>query len=210
MDHILERLNMTGGRVTEEMTQMYMSDNTAAFINPRNLKLHDINKEIEYNQNSVMQSQLEQICPMLWSSVILFTVLLLFKIVNSVIKTKQDENDVGAFMIMSSTEGSTADTAYYEVIQIIMSIGIIYAIQKIKFRRSYFLVMSLIIISNGMIVFKFYGDRQSPLIQVQFLYTIAFSFGIRITSVFLVSIVCMLSCISFLQIRLSVIAENAS
>lgn len=210
MDHILERLNMTGGRVTEEMTQMYMSDNTAAFINPRNLKLHDINKEIEYNQNSVMQSQLEQICPMLWTSVILFTVLLLFKIVNSVIKTKQDENDVGAFMIMSSTEGSTADTAYYEVIQIIMSIMIIYAIQKIKFRRSYFLVMSLIIISNGMIVFKFYGDRQSPLIQVQFLYTIAFSFGIRITSVFFVSIVCMISCISFLQIRLSVIAENAS
>ena len=44
---------------------------------------------------------------------------------------------------------------------------------------------------------------------MQFLYTIAFSFGIRLTSVFLVSTVCMISCIAFLQIRLSVIAENA-
>lgn len=50
MDHILERLNVTSDRVTgEDTTQMYMSNNTGAFINRRNLKLHDINKEIEYN-----------------------------------------------------------------------------------------------------------------------------------------------------------------
>jgi len=28
---------------------MYMADNSSALINRRNLKLHDINKEIEYN-----------------------------------------------------------------------------------------------------------------------------------------------------------------
>ncbi len=49
MDHILERLNMSSDRVTDDMTQVYMSNNTAAFINRCNLKLHDINKEIEYN-----------------------------------------------------------------------------------------------------------------------------------------------------------------
>lgn len=43
---------------------------------------------------------------------------------------------------------------------------------------------------------------------MQFLYTIAFSFGIRLTSFYLVSIICMISCISFLQIRLSVIVEK--
>ena len=43
---------------------------------------------------------------------------------------------------------------------------------------------------------------------MQFLYTIAFSFGIRLTSFYLVSIVCMISCISFLQIRLSVIVKT--
>lgn len=68
--------------------------------------------------------------------------------------------------------------------------------------------MCLIFVSNLMIVVKFYNDQQSPLIQVQFLYTIAFSFGIRLTSFFFVSCICMLSTIAFLQIRLSVIADT--
>ena len=42
------------------------------------------------------------------------------------------------------------------------------------------------------------------------MYTIAFSFGIRLTSFYFVSIVCMLSTIAFLQIRLSVIADTES
>ena len=68
--------------------------------------------------------------------------------------------------------------------------------------------MALIVISNAMIVAKFYSDQQSPLIQVQFLYTIAFSFGIRLTSFFFVSIVCLIASVAFLQIRLSVIVEK--
>ena len=68
--------------------------------------------------------------------------------------------------------------------------------------------MGLIFVSNMMIVVKFYNDQQSPLIQVQFLYTIAFSFGIRLTSFFFVSCICMISTIAFLQIRLSVIADT--
>ena len=68
--------------------------------------------------------------------------------------------------------------------------------------------MVLIVISNALIVFKFFKDQKSPLIQVQFLYTIAFSFGIRLTSFFFVSIICMIASIAFLQIRLSVIVEE--
>ena len=54
MDHILERLNVSSQRVTEDAANIYLTDNISAFINRRNLKLHDINKEIEYNQNSEM------------------------------------------------------------------------------------------------------------------------------------------------------------
>jgi len=210
MDQILERLNITSQRVTEESTSRYMTNNTSAFINWRNLKLHDSNKEIEYNQNSTMLSQLEQITPQLWSSVILFASLLIFKIINSFIKAKQVNSEAFVVDFMSDTDGSTASTAYQEVVQVCISLAVIYAIKKLKYRRSQLLVMGLIVISNIMIVIKFYSDQTSPLIQVQFLYTIAFSFGIRLTSFFLVSICCMLSSIAFLQIRLSVIADNAS
>ena len=60
MDHILERLNITSQRLTQDTTNiMYMQDNTSALINRTNLKLHDINKEIEYNTSSLMISQIE-------------------------------------------------------------------------------------------------------------------------------------------------------
>ena len=91
----------------------------------------------------------------------------------------------------------------------ILSASLICAIKKLKYNRSYILVMSLITISNIIIVTKFYTDRESPLIQVQFLYTIAFSFSIRMTSFFFVSIATMISCIAFLLIRLAVIAKTA-
>jgi hypothetical protein len=63
MDHILERLNITSQRMNEDTANIYMTDNTSTFINGRNLKLYDINKEIEYNQNSLQIKQVEQIIP---------------------------------------------------------------------------------------------------------------------------------------------------
>ena len=61
---------------------------------------------------------------------------------------------------------------------------------------------------NGMCIIKFYFDRESPLIQIQFLYTLAFSFGVRLYSFHFVSVICILSSISFLNIRLSVIQKE--
>ena len=49
MDHILERLNITSFKLSQDDANNYISDNSSALINLRNLKLHDINKEIEYN-----------------------------------------------------------------------------------------------------------------------------------------------------------------
>ena len=63
MDHILERLNMTMYRKDDEITSIYITDNVSSFINLRNLKLHDINKEIEYTQNSLQIKKIEQILP---------------------------------------------------------------------------------------------------------------------------------------------------
>ena len=87
---------------------------------------------------------------------ILFACLLVFKVTNSAIEAKLTESQV--FSIMSNTDGSRASTAYFEVVQICVSLGIIYAIKKIKYHRSYFLVMALIVISNCIIIFKFFGD----------------------------------------------------
>lgn len=89
--------------------------------------------------------------------------------------------------------------------QIVLSILAIYMIKRIKYQRAYLLIYGLIIFMNTMCIVKFYSDRQSPLIQIQFLYTLAFSFGVRLSSFYLVSLICILSSISFLNIRLSVI-----
>ena len=210
MDHILERLNVASSRITEDNTNMiYMNDNVKALINKRNLKLHDINKEIEYNQISLQLRQVEQIVPQLWSSVILFATILIFKVTNSVIESRLSSGTVSVG-ITSSTVGSTASTSYYEALQLTLSMLVIYMIKKVKYKHSYVLVMLLICAWNILIVTKFYIDQHSPLIQIQFLFTIAFSFCIRLTSVFFVSIVCMISCIAFLQIRLSVIVQDSN
>lgn len=49
MDHILERLNYQSSRISEDNLNASFEDNVSAFINTKNMKLHDINKEIEYN-----------------------------------------------------------------------------------------------------------------------------------------------------------------
>mmetsp|Transcript_34051 Transcript_34051/g.44943 ORF Transcript_34051/g.44943 Transcript_34051/m.44943 type:complete len:128 (-) Transcript_34051:3115-3498(-) len=127
------------------------------------MKLHDINKEIEYNQTSQSLRQVVAIVPLLWSSFLLFAGLLLFKVANTIVESKFSISDTAT---SSSTLGSTAATSYFEVFQAALSLGVIYAFKKIRYRRPYLLAMLLILISNIMIVMKFFGDQESPLIQV--------------------------------------------
>ena len=142
--------------------------------------------------------------PQLWTSVILFFFLLIFKTVNSWLEGS-DLLDVATSVTRSDTLGSQVQTAYFEVTQILLSLLAIYMIKRIKYARAYILIFGLIIFMNCICIVKFYLDRQSPLIQIQFLYTLAFSFGVRLSSIYFVSLICILSSISFLNIRLSVI-----
>ena len=129
MDHILERLNFASSRITEDHMDDNFKDNVSAFINLRTMKLHDINKEIEYNQMSQSMRQVQTIVPLLWSSVILFAGLFFFKVANSILEAKYNDGEGRDKTAMSSsTLGSTAETSYFEFFQSALSLGVIYAI----------------------------------------------------------------------------------
>ena len=51
-------------------------------INKFNLKLNDINKEIEYNQVSISDYQIKNYTSLIWTSTILYSILGCFKIFN--------------------------------------------------------------------------------------------------------------------------------
>lgn len=59
MDQILERLNQSSSRMSEGIVQSSIS----GIINKWNMKLHDINKELEYIMNSYHIKQAEACLP---------------------------------------------------------------------------------------------------------------------------------------------------
>ena len=78
LDQVFERLN-------------YQSTNdgtTAAYINTRNLVIHNVKREIEYNQMSKTNSKVMLIIPLLWSSMSLYAGLFAFKAANSIIMVR--------------------------------------------------------------------------------------------------------------------------
>ena len=90
----------------------------------------------------------------------------------------------------------------------IVSLVAIYFIRKVKQVRSDLVFYGIILFCNIMVNIYFLIDPKNPLIQIQFLYTIAFSHIIRLTSFFYVSLVCLLSSIWFLNIRISTIQSK--
>ena len=176
-------------------------------INKFNLKLNDINKEIEYNQVSISDSQIKNYVSLIWTSTILYSILGLFKIFNHILESNEkttSKNDTQT-LNRSDTAGNTLNTIYVEVIEVLVSLSAIYTIRKVKSIRSDIVIFSLVVIFNIMVNIYFYIDPQNPLIQIQFLYTIAFSHLIRLNSVFFVSLICLASAIGFLNIRLATI-----
>ena len=51
-------------------------------INMCNLKLNDINKEIEYNEVIISEDLLKNCVSLIWTSVTLYAIIALFKILN--------------------------------------------------------------------------------------------------------------------------------
>lgn len=61
--------------------------------------------------------QVKSIVPLLWSSVILFSGLLLFKVANTILESRMQglEEAENSSTLNSGTLGSTAETSYFEV-----------------------------------------------------------------------------------------------
>ena len=57
-----------------------------SMINRFNLKLNDINKEIEYNTASISNRQIENYIVLIWTSITLYTAVAGFKILNAFIE----------------------------------------------------------------------------------------------------------------------------
>lgn len=138
---------------------------------------------------------------MLWTSAVLYTVLGLFKIFNQFVTDDDAEQDV------AGAATNTIGTLYVEVLELLVSVGAIYFIRCAKGVRSDLVIFGLVIIFNATVNVYFYIDPHNPLIQSQFLYTIAFSHLIRLNSVFFVGLVCFASAVGFLNIRLATIQE---
>ena len=158
MDQILERLNQTSSRIREESVQNNISSSVSGIINKWNLKLHDINKELEYSQTCASLKHAETCLPQLWTSVFLFFFLLIFKTVNSWLEGS-DMLSVATTVTQSNTEGSTVQSAYLEVTQILLSLSAIYIIKRVKFQKANILIFGLIIFMNTICIVKFYLDR---------------------------------------------------
>ena len=78
-DQILERINISGGQNKDNRSNF----TNKSLINKFNLKLHDINKEIEYNQVSISDAQIKNYVALIWTSTILYVIVGIFKICNS-------------------------------------------------------------------------------------------------------------------------------
>ena len=209
MDQIIDRLNAASGQIT----------NSSGYINKFTLKLNDINKELEYNQNNNSNKQVEHCIPMLWTSVMMYFTLCLLKVINSIMEKNAKEDKGQGSESADDIEGeqdevkeveivtynSNFSTAYFEIAMIFITLVSIYLIKRVRNVKSHIIIYGLIISMNAMVIVQFFVDQNNPLIKIQFLFTVAFSFGCRLSSFFFVSIVCIFSSVTFLNINLGTI-----
>jgi len=78
IDQILDRINVSSGMSTEGRNNF----TNRSMINMCNLKLNDINKEIEYNEVIISEDLLKNCVSLIWTSVTLYAIIALFKILN--------------------------------------------------------------------------------------------------------------------------------
>lgn len=147
----------------------------------------------------------------------MYFTLCLFKMINSILEknakdseledAKKEKNESNADVDpepapVESSKGITFQTAYFEIALILISLISIYLIKKVKSSKSNLIIYGLIITMNVIVIIQFVIDTNNPLIKIQFLYTLAFSFGCRLSSFFFVSAICVFSSVTFLNISL--------
>ena len=113
-------------------------------INKFNLKLNDINKEIEYNTASISNRQIENYIVLIWTSITLYTSIAGFKVLNAFVERNSDGDQVEISM-KSNTVGNRIQSIYWEIIEITVSLAAIYIILKVKSVRSDFVIYGLIL-----------------------------------------------------------------
>ena len=133
----------------------------------------------------------------IWSSVLMYSTLCLFKMKNTMI----DED-------LSSEQKATSISLYFDIAGLIIGLLSIYMIKRMKYPRSYLILYGLIISMNAMVVIQFIFDQSNPLTKIQFLCTLAFSFGCRLSSFFIVSGICLCSSLVLLNISLGSIQSQ--
>lgn len=160
MDQIIDRLNAASGQIT----------NASGYINKFTLKLNDINKEMEYNQNINSNKQVEHCIPMLWTSVFMYFTLCLFKMINTIMEknvkdnsgvTDEDEFVDGESNVHDKVKtnqpddlsptisgGITLSTVYFEITMIFAILVSIYLIRKVRSNKSHIIIYSLIVLMN--------------------------------------------------------------
>ena len=164
MDQILDRINISGGQSAEGRSNF----TNRSMINKFNLKLNDINKEIEYNQVSISDSQIKNYVSLIWTSTILYSILGLFKVFNSYLENNDNTTSKNDSLTQNklNTAGNKLDTIYIEVLEVLVSLSAIFVIRKVKSIRSDIVIFSLVVIFNIMVNIYFYIDPENPLIQI--------------------------------------------
>ena len=114
-------------------------------INKFNLKLNDINKEIEYNTTSISNRQIENYIVLIWTSITLYTTVAGFKILNLFIERNTHDDTEIEFSMKSDTDGNKIESIYVELIEIGISLTAIYTILKVKSIRSDYVIFGLIL-----------------------------------------------------------------
>ena len=90
IDAILDRINFSGGQSAEGKNNF----TNRSIINKCNLKLNDINKEIEYNEVIISEGSIKNCVSLIWTSVTLYGILGLFKIVNQFIENNYNTSSL--------------------------------------------------------------------------------------------------------------------
>lgn len=96
-------------------------------INKFNLKLNDINKEIEYNQASISDIQIRSYVNLIWTCAFLYIMIGLFKIFNQILESNDRTSSVGEETeARSDTDGNTITTIYVEIFEVMVSLSATY------------------------------------------------------------------------------------
>lgn len=110
---------------------------------------------------------------------------------------------------MEENSGISLKSIYWELIEIVVSLTAIYLLLKMKMSiRSDVVIYSLILFQSIAVNIYFVFDPDNPLIQIKFLYTIAFAHMMRLNSFFFVSILCTASSVWYMNVRISRIEKD--